>query len=45
VLGLSNRILVMRQGRIIKEFAHQDAAKVEVMRYVSGDIDLDSTQA
>jgi ABC-type sugar transport system ATPase subunit len=45
VLGLSNRILVMRQGRIIKEFAHQDAAKVEVMRYVSGDIDLDSAQA
>ena len=45
VLGLSNRILVMRQGQIIREFAHQDAAKVEVMRYVSGDIDLDSAQA
>jgi len=45
VLGLSNRILVMRQGQIIREFAHQDATKAEVMRYVSGDIDLDSAQA
>jgi len=38
VLGLSHRILVMRQGRIIKEFSHQEADKSEVMRYVSGDI-------
>jgi ABC-type sugar transport system ATPase subunit len=44
VLGLSNRILVMRLGRIIREFAHEHASKAEVMRYVSGDIDLNSVQ-
>jgi ribose transport system ATP-binding protein len=38
VLGLSHRILVMRQGRVIKEFTHADANKADVMRYVSGDI-------
>jgi ribose transport system ATP-binding protein len=38
VLGLSHRILVMRQGSIIKEFAQGDASKAEVMRYVSGNI-------
>jgi ABC-type sugar transport system ATPase subunit len=44
VLGLSHRILVMRQGRIIKEFTHTDANKGDVMRYVSGDIGLSLTQ-
>lgn len=44
VLGLSSRILVMRQGRVIREFAHEDASKAEVMRYVSGDISLNSVQ-
>lgn len=38
VLGLSHRIMVMRQGKIIKEFQHEQADKVEVVRYVSGDI-------
>ncbi len=38
VIGLSHRILVVRQGRIIKEFLNRDAEKAEVMRYVSGDI-------
>ena len=41
VLGLSHRVLVMRQGRIIKEFLHNEADKAEVMRYVSGDIGAD----
>jgi ribose transport system ATP-binding protein len=38
VINLSRRILVMRQGSIIKEFDHKDATKAEVLRYVSGDI-------
>ncbi len=38
VIGLSHRLLVMRQGRIIREFSHRDAEKAEVLRYVSGDI-------
>ncbi len=38
VLGLSHRILVMRQGKIIKEFTHVNADKLNVLRYVSGNI-------
>ena len=38
VLGLSHRIMVMRQGRIIKDFQHEEADKHTVLRYVSGDI-------
>ena len=38
VLNLSQRVLVMRQGSIIKEFTHKEADKAEVMRYVSGDL-------
>jgi ABC-type sugar transport system ATPase subunit len=38
VLNLSRRVLVMRQGAIIKEFDHHEASKAEVLRYVSGDI-------
>lgn len=38
VLGLSHRILVMRQGRIIKEFVRGDANKEQVMQFVSGDV-------
>jgi len=38
VLNLSNRVLVMRQGTIIKEFTQKEANKLEVMRYVSGDL-------
>ena len=30
---------------LVHAFAPQDATKAEVMRYVSGDIDLDSAQA
>lgn len=45
VLGLSHRVLVMRQGQIVKEFSHEAADKAEVMRYVSGDISLDALQA
>jgi len=44
VLGLSDRILVMRQGSIIKEFAHGDANKAEVMRYVSGNLSIDQLE-
>jgi ABC-type sugar transport system ATPase subunit len=44
VLGLSHRILVMRQGQIVKQFTHDEADKAEVLRYVSGDIGLDSRQ-
>ncbi len=39
VLGLSHRIIVMRQGKIIQEFNHKEASKAEILRYVSGDID------
>jgi ribose transport system ATP-binding protein len=38
VLGLSHRILVMRQGNIIKEFLFSEVDKHSVMRYVSGDL-------
>jgi len=38
VLGLSHRIMVMRQGRIIKDFKNEEADKHTVLRYVSGDI-------
>ena len=38
ILGMSHRILVMRQGSIIQEFKHKGTDKAEVMRYVSGDI-------
>lgn len=39
VLGLAHRILVMRDGRIVKEFAHGEANKENVLMYVSGNID------
>ncbi|NPV41610.1 MAG: sugar ABC transporter ATP-binding protein [Anaerolineae bacterium] len=39
VIGLSHRILVVRQGKIIKEFNHQEAEKSEVLRFVSGNFD------
>jgi ABC-type sugar transport system ATPase subunit len=38
VLGLSHRILVMRQGKIMKEFTHKELDKTTVLRYVSGDL-------
>lgn len=38
VLNLSQRILIMRQGAIIKEFDHKEARKAEVLRFVSGEI-------
>ena len=38
VIGLSHRILVTRQGRIIKEYSYKEVNKAELMRYVSGDI-------
>ncbi len=40
VLGLSHRILVVRQGKIIKEFSNKEAEKSEVLRFVSGDVVL-----
>jgi ABC-type sugar transport system ATPase subunit len=38
VIGLSHRILIMRQGRIITEFAHKEVDKSTVLRYVSGNL-------
>jgi ABC-type sugar transport system ATPase subunit len=40
VLNLSNRILVMRQGSIIKEFNYLGVDKADVMLYVSGDLSV-----
>lgn len=42
ILYLSNRIHVMRNGKIIKEFMHGQVDKAEIMRYVSGDLSLES---
>jgi len=39
VLGLSHRIMVMRDGRILKEFKHGEASKEDVLMYVSGDLE------
>ena len=44
VLGLSHRVLIMRQGQIIKEFTHDSADKAEVLRYVSGDVGVDGVR-
>lgn len=38
VVGLCHRILVMRQGRIIKNFIHEEVDKERVLRYVSGEL-------
>ena len=38
VLYLSHRVLIMRNGKIIKEFSNHQVDKAEVMRYVSGDL-------
>jgi ABC-type sugar transport system ATPase subunit len=37
VLDLSDRILIMRQGTIIKEFDRRGVRKADVMLYTSGD--------
>lgn len=38
VVRLCHRVLVMRQGKIIKEFSHDDVDKATVLQYVSGEI-------
>jgi ribose transport system ATP-binding protein len=38
VLELSHRILVMRDGRIVKAFEHGEATKENVLMYVSGNL-------
>ena len=35
VLGLSDRILVMADGRIVGEFAHDDASEESVLRMIT----------
>ncbi len=40
ILYLSNRVHIMRNGKIIKEFMHGQVDKAEIMRYVSGDLSL-----
>jgi ABC-type sugar transport system ATPase subunit len=38
VLHLSHRIHIMRDGKLIKEYTHGQIDKVEIMRYISGDL-------
>ncbi|RZA33556.1 MAG: sugar ABC transporter ATP-binding protein, partial [Lysobacteraceae bacterium] len=41
VLGLADRVVVMRQGRVVREFARQDATPETVVAAASG-VDLDA---
>jgi ABC-type sugar transport system ATPase subunit len=36
VLGMSDRVMVMRDGRIVKELARADASEEVVMQYAVG---------
>ena len=36
VLGMSDRVMVMREGRIVKELAREDASEERVMQYAVG---------
>ena len=36
VLGMSDRIMVMRQGRIVKELSRAEASEETVMQYAVG---------
>ena len=38
VLHLSHRIHIMRDGKLIKEYTHGQIDKIEIMRYISGDL-------
>ncbi len=40
VLGLSTRLLVMRDGKIIKEYANGSKDKADVLQYVSGNLNM-----
>ena len=35
-LAMSDRVLVMREGRIVKEFDHQDLTEESIMNYATG---------
>ena len=35
-LAMSDRVLVMREGRIVKEFDHQDLTEERIMNYATG---------
>ena len=35
-LAMSDRVLVMREGRIVKEFDHRDATEESIMNYATG---------
>jgi ABC-type sugar transport system ATPase subunit len=37
-LGVCDRVLVFRKGRIVREFARGGASKADVMRWISGDL-------
>jgi D-xylose transport system ATP-binding protein len=35
-LAMSDRVLVMREGRIVKEFNHQDLTEESIMNFATG---------
>jgi ABC-type sugar transport system ATPase subunit len=39
VLRLANRILVMREGRLVAEFAHADASEESIVAAATGQLD------
>jgi ABC-type sugar transport system ATPase subunit len=40
VLGMSDRILVMRDGRLEKELARQEASEERIMMYATGSYEV-----
>lgn len=36
IIGISDRIIVMYDGRIVKEFSHEDATEEKILLYASG---------
>ena len=36
ILGMSDRILVMHQGRIVKEFSREEATQEKILHYALG---------
>jgi len=45
VLGMSDRILVMREGRLVGELARSEATQEKIMAYATGGKTDDHTSA
>lgn len=44
VLGMSDRVMVMREGRLVKELSREEATEERVMSYAVGDLEAASSE-